>query len=101
MMEQVLRQFLSRIPEKSRLDKEKAISAMIEDNKIQFYFSVLLSCDIDTETSQRVLEDMIKLWITTRGNSYASAIVEQYKAIKVALKCKKALRKDLKQKSSE
>ena len=99
-MEQVLRQFLSRIPEKSHLDKEKAISAMIEDNKIQFYFSVL-SCDIDTETSQRVLEDMIRLWITTRGNSYASAIVEQYKAIKGALKRKKALRKDLKQKSSE
>ena len=99
-MEQVLRQFLSRIPEKSHLDKEKAISAMIEDNEIQFYFSVL-SCDIDTETSQRVLEDMIRLWITTRGNSYASAIVEQYKAIKGALKCKKALRKDLKQKSSE
>ena len=99
-MEQVLRQFLSRIPEKSHLDKEKAISAMIEDNKIQFYFSVL-SCDIDTETSQRVLEDMIRLWITTRGNSYASAIVEQYKPIKGALKRKKALRKDLKQKSSE
>ena len=99
-MEQVLRQFLSRIPEKSHLDKEKAISAMIEDNEIQFYFSVL-SCDIDTETSQRVLEDMIRLWITTRGNSYASAIVEQYKAIKGALKRKKALRKDLKQKSSE
>ena len=99
-MEQVLRQFLSRIPEKSHLDKEKAISAMIEDNEIQFYFSVL-SCDIDTETSQRVLEDMIRLWITTRGNSYASTIVEQYKAIKGALKRKKALRKDLKQKSSE
>ena len=99
-MEQVLRQFLSRIPEKSHLDKEKAISAMIEDNEIQFYFSVL-SCDIDTETSQRVLEDMIRLWITTRGNSYASAIVEQYKAIKGALKRKKALRKDLKQKSTE
>ena len=99
-MEQVLRQFLSRIPEKSHLDKEKAISAMTEDNEIQFYFSVL-SCDIDTETSQRVLEDMIRLWITTRGNSYASAIVEQYKAIKGALKRKKALRKDLKQKSSE
>ena len=99
-MEQVLRQFLSRIPEKSHLDKEKAISAMIEDNEIQFHFSVL-SCDIDTETSQRVLEDMIRLWITTRGNSYASAIVEQYKAIKGALKRKKALRKDLKQKSSE
>ena len=99
-MEQVLRQFLSRIPEKSHLDKEKAISAMIEDNEIQFYFSVL-SCDIDTETSQRVLEDMMRLWITTRGNSYASAIVEQYKAIKGALKRKKALRKDLKQKSSE
>ena len=99
-MEQMLRQFLSRIPEKSHLDKEKAISAMIEDNEIQFYFSVL-SCDIDTETSQRVLEDMIRLWITTRGNSYASAIVEQYKAIKGALKRKKALRKDLKQKSSE
>ena len=99
-MEQVLRQFLSRIPEKSHLDKEKAISAMIEDNEIQFYFSVL-SCDIDTETSQRVLEDMIRLWITTRGNSYASAIVEQYKAIEGALKRKKALRKDLKQKSSE
>ena len=99
-MEQVLHQFLSRIPEKSHLDKEKAISAMIEDNEIQFYFSVL-SCDIDTETSQRVLEDMIRLWITTRGNSYASAIVEQYKAIKGALKRKKALRKDLKQKSSE
>ena len=99
-MEQVLRQFLSRIPEKSHLDKEKAISAMTEDNEIQFYFSVL-SCDIGTETSQRVLEDMIRLWITTRGNSYASAIVEQYKAIKGALKRKKALRKDLKQKSSE
>ena len=87
-MEQVLRQFLSRIPEKSHLDKEKAISAMIEDNEIQFYFSVL-SCDIDTETSQRVLEDMIRLWITTRGNSYASAIVEQYKAIKVHLSARR------------
>lgn len=99
-MEQVLRQFLSSIPDNKHLDKDRIISILLEDSSIQFYWS-MMAFDFDTNTAQNVLQDVIKLWITIRGHSYASAIVEEYKRLNGALKRTKSLRKELKKQSTD
>ena len=99
-MEQVLRQFLSSIPDNKHLDKDRIIGILLEDNTIQFYWS-MMTFDIDSKTAQNVLQDIVRLWITIRGHSYASAIVEEYKHLNGALKRTKSLRKELKKQSSD
>lgn len=53
--------------------------------------------DMPSEAAQRLLEDIIREWITIRGHSFAKECMEQYKlATKRATKGKKSLRKELK-----
>lgn len=99
-MEQVLRQFLIDIPEQQKLEKDKVIQVIQEDNEIQFQWSIVTS-DIDAKTAEEVLLEVIKLWVTIRGHSYASAIVEEYKRTNGALKRTKSLRKELKRQSTD
>lgn len=71
------------------------------DNEVQFYWS-MMTFDIDDNASQKFLTDIIKLWITIRGFSYASAIVEEYKHLNaVILNRKRSLRKELKKQASD
>ena len=99
-MELVLRQYLSAIPTQQKVEKDTVIRVLQEDNEIQFHWSILTS-DIDDETSQDVLFGVIKLWITIRGYSYASALVEEYKRLNGALKRTKSLRKELKKQATD
>lgn len=98
-MELVLRQYLRHCPQKHGLNKDQVLEAMQEDNAVQFHWS-LMTMDLDDEESDTLLQEMIKLWLTIRGFSYASALVEEYKrSHNEALKRKKALRKELKKTS--
>lgn len=99
-MELVLRQCIESFSTDHGINKDKVVDVLCEDNEVQFYWS-MISSDIDEETSQKVLVEVIKLWVTIRGNSYASAIVEEYKRASGTLKRKKSLRKELKKQSSD
>lgn len=74
------------------------MSSIEEDDEIQSMWS-LVAIDLTEETEKALLKQTIQLWLTIRGFSYASAIVEEYKRSCGALKRKKALRKELKEKS--
>ena len=73
VMEILLSDHLQCLPVSHGLDKNKVVSLICEDNEVQFFWSVL-TFDLDDETSKTVL---VSTWITIRGFSYASAIVEQ------------------------
>ena len=73
----------------------------MEDEDIEFLWS-MLSVDIsDRDEALQLLQNIVELWITVRGFSLAGSWMEQYKKEnKEGTKKKKALRKTLK-KSSE
>ena len=49
---------------------------MQEDSEVQFHWSLVTS---DLEDSNFLLQEIVKLWVTVRGFSYASRLVEEYK----------------------
>ena len=71
-------------------------AAMIEDEDVLFYWS-MLSVELQEEaTSKKLLYMMVEHWITIRGFSHASALMEQYKQNqKKCLQKSKGLRKGL------
>ena len=79
-------------------DKEEIISSAIDDENIQFYWT-LLSTDIDDEQdSITLLRELIALWLTIRGHSIAGQWLEVYKNTQSkTTKKSKSLRKNLKQ----
>ncbi|SMN02434.1 hypothetical protein SPONN_1063 [uncultured Candidatus Thioglobus sp.] len=97
-MEKLLRQYLEDLSVHQGIDKDRVMSSIEEDDEIQSMWS-LLAIDLTEETEKALLKQTIQLWLTIRGFSYASAIVEEYKRSCGALKRKKALRKELKEKS--
>ncbi len=100
-METVLRKYLSTITLDHTLSKDKVLEVLLEDNEIHFHWSVM-TFDLDEEMSSSVLGEMIKLWVTIRGFSYASAIVDDYRhSCSIQTKRKKSLRKELKNKAKE
>lgn len=99
-MELVLRQYLKCCAAEHGLNKDHVLAAMFEDNEIQFHWS-LVCFDLEAEISEIVLKEIIQLWLTIRGFSYVSALVEEYKCLRgEVLRRKKAHRKSLKQKTS-
>ena len=99
-LELVLRQFLKGMSNEHGLDRNKVTEILFEDNEVQFHWS-MMTFDIDEKSSQKVLAEIIKLWVTIRGFRYASCIVEEYKKSYGALKRQKSLRKELKKQSSD
>ena len=59
------------------IDKEVVVDCLHSDNDVQFYWS-MIAVELDEEVSQNLLRDIIHLWVTIRGFSYASILVEQY-----------------------
>ena len=65
-----------RMPASHGLDKRKVVPLICENNEWSVLTSILMR-----RFQKGILIDMVSLWITIRGFSYASAIVEQYKHI--------------------
>lgn len=86
---------------KSKGKREELITAVVDDEEVQFYWTIL-SVDISVEIHAiKLLEEIVGLWVNIRGFSIAGGWLEQYKAMnKVSTRKKKALRKDLKQKAT-
>ena len=65
------------------------------DNDVLFYWS-LITADIDDNCASKLLEMIVEHWITLRGFSYASSIMEKYKQTnKKNIEKSKGLRKTL------
>lgn len=92
-LERLTRQYLT-----VHQEKDEVISCIEADDEILSMWS-LLAIDLDEEIDKALLKQIIQLWLTIRGFSYASAVIEEYKRICGALKRKRALRKELKRKS--
>ena len=77
--------------------KQLLIQDLIEDDDVQFLWS-MLSIDItDQNDSLHLLSNIAELWITIRGFSMTGSWIDQYKKeAKKTVKRKKSLRKGLK-----
>ena len=78
--------------------RDTIISSVAGDSSVQFYWTIL-SVDISDEgQAVQVLKEIIGLWVNIRGFSIAGAWLEMYRK---ATGKKKALRKELKKKSTD
>ena len=88
-MEKVVQRTLCK--ESQKIDKEAVIKCSVEDTEVA---SGWCSLGVDGDSGIALLDTIIKLRITIRGFSYASAFVELYKQkTKKTLQRAKALRK--------
>ena len=94
-MEAILSEHLQGMAANHGIDKGKVVSLICDDTEVQFLWATL-TFDLEEETSQNILLDVVKLWVTVRGFGFASRLVEQYKRISGATKRTKSLRKELK-----
>ena len=78
------------------MNRDEVVKHIEKDEQVLLYWSALATPDA---FDQALLRQVVQLWVTIRGYSYASALVEEYKKSCGALKRKRAHRKDLKQKS--
>ena len=79
--------------------KEKLVSSVVVGSNVQFYW-YKLSVDIhDEKHSQKLLAEIVELWLSLRGHSIAGQWLEYYKnCVAKNTKKSKALRKQLKEK---
>ena len=76
-------------------NREQVENAVMENDDVLFHWCTLVTDISDTDAAV-VLELLVKLWITIRGFSFASAWLELYKqSKKKRLQRSKALRKDI------
>ena len=84
--------------------KEEIISSVVQNDDVLFYWT-LLSEDVKGEQESLELlhvQDIVELWLTIRGFSIASEWMEIHKSrSSKSTKKSKALRKSLKQSSSQ
>ena len=80
--------------------KEIVISAVLGNESVQFYWT-MLSVDISNEERAiKLLREIVTLWITIRGFSIAGEWLEKYKQnMKSGTRKSKSLRKELKAKA--
>ena len=76
-------------------NREQVENAVMENDDVLFHWCTLVTDISDTDAAV-VLELLVKLWITIRVFSFASAWLELYKqSKKKSLQRSKALRKDI------
>ena len=98
-METVLRQYLPQLSTKHGINVEEVIDFILQDNEVQLSW-ITLAADLSEEDSFKLSRSIVRLWVTIRGFSYASTLVEQYKKTQRCSQ-KKSLRTELKKKSSQ
>lgn len=58
--------------------REKVVGSIIDASEVQFYWS-LASSQMDEESKELILEQIVSKWVTIRGFSFTRSILEQYK----------------------
>lgn len=64
--------------EMNELFRQSLSAEVKEDDDVQFHW-VMVSCGMEEEVSESLLENIIYLYITIRGFSFASSVLERYK----------------------
>ena len=78
--------------------KHEVRHSIMNDPSVTAHWSCLLSkceADLDLEESDSLLEEITDKWVTIRGQSFASACVEQYQLAAQKITQQKGLRKTL------
>ena len=57
----------------------KVTEHILKNEDVQFHWSIV-ACDWEEEEAEALLEQVVKMWVTIRGFSYASAWVEKFKS---------------------
>ena len=65
-------------PLQDTADIDALILSITQDDDVQFWWA-LVCASLDNDLAEMLLQKIAQLWITIRGYSYASSIVEQYK----------------------
>ena len=76
------------------IDISKAIEEILNCENILAYWSMICNDNLEADESDMLLAKIAELWLTLRGFSYTSNLLEQYKQLKGSIK-KKSLRKSL------
>ena len=81
--------------EMSSCSKEKIISGLLTNEDVLFYWC-MVCCNVPEELAKELLKQIVELWTTIRGFSFAKSYMEIYKQkTKKTLQRSKALRKNL------
>ena len=91
-MEMVLRSYLN--GNTRCINKSNAIAKIFSSEQVASCWSLI--CFLESDTSDKLLLQLTELWVTIRGFSYVSNLVEQYKKNTTTKTGKKGLRKTLK-----
>ena len=92
-MEEEIRKYL--IPSTLNNSKEKIIKSIVENEEVLFEWC-MISSNANEPESNELLHMIVELYVTIRGFSFASSIVEMYKKrSKKVLQKGKGLRKEL------
>ena len=68
---------------------------ILKNEDVQFHWCII-ACDWEEEEAEALLEQVVKMWVTIRGFSYARAWVEKFKTASAkSLQKSKGLRKKL------
>ena len=68
---------------------------ILKNEDVQFHWCIIV-CDWEEEETEALLEQVVKMWVTIRGFSYARAWVEKFKTASAkSLQKSKGLRKKL------
>ena len=71
----------------------KVTEHILKNEDVQFHLSIV-ACDWKEEEAEALLQQVVKMWVTMHGFSYASAWVEKFKAASAkSLQKSKGLRK--------
>ena len=73
----------------------KITEHILNNGDVQFHRSIV-ACDWEEEETEALLQQVVKMWVTMRGFSYASAWVEKFKTASAkSLQKSKGLRRKL------
>ena len=65
-------------PFNQTISVDALVQIIITDDDVQFWWS-LVCATLENDLAEVLLDKIVRLWVTLRGFSFASAIVEQYK----------------------
>ena len=77
-IEYVTRSFYNRKSAGKEECREKIVEGILDASEVQFYWS-LASLQMDEESSEIILEQIVNKWVTIRGYSFTKSILEQFK----------------------
>ena len=70
--------YMDNMREMNNTFRQELSTEIKEDDDVQFHW-IMLSSSMEEEVSHNILDSMIYLYITVRGFSFVSSVLERYK----------------------